>query len=62
MTRFDANGTLRADVQRSETKSEPFWNTFVKAQREMFMPDGLHPNDAGYARIAERITAFLHNL
>ncbi len=34
----------------------------IKAQREMFMPDGLHPNDAGYARIAERITAFLHNL
>jgi lysophospholipase L1-like esterase len=25
----------------------------------LFMPDGLHPNDAGAARIAERLAAFL---
>lgn len=33
----------------------------LKKQREAFMPDGLHPNDAGAARIAERLFAFLKN-
>ena len=28
----------------------------------LFMPDGLHPNDAGAARIAERLAAFLQSL
>ena len=27
-------------------------------QREQFMPDGLHPNDAGHARIADRLEGF----
>ena len=30
--------------------------------KERFMPDGVHPNDAGNARIAERVIAFLHTL
>ncbi len=31
----------------------------IQEHREMFMPDGLHPNDAGAYRLAERIAAFL---
>ncbi len=31
----------------------------IPAQRELFMPDGLHPNDAGAHRMAERLAAFL---
>ena len=34
----------------------------IPAQRELFMPDGLHPNDAGAYRLAERIAAFLNSL
>ena len=32
------------------------------AQRELYCPDGLHPNDAGAARIASRLEAFLRAL
>ncbi len=31
----------------------------VKVLQERYMPDGLHPNDAGNARLAEVISAFL---
>ena len=34
----------------------------MQEQLELFMPDGLHPNDAGAYRIAERLTAFLNAL
>ncbi len=34
----------------------------IDAQRELFMPDGLHPNDAGAYRLAERVAAFLETL
>ena len=34
----------------------------VPVIREMYMPDGLHPSDAGHALIAERIIAFLKAL
>lgn len=34
----------------------------VPAIREAFMPDGLHPNDAGHAILAEKIVQFLKNL
>lgn len=34
----------------------------IDIQREMFMPDGIHPNDQGNERIAKRITSFLYNL
>lgn len=34
----------------------------LEEQRVAFMPDGLHPNDAGNARLAERLTAFLRAL
>ena len=34
----------------------------VDVQRELFMPDGVHPNDAGAARMAEKLIAFLHTL
>ncbi|MBR5523644.1 MAG: SGNH/GDSL hydrolase family protein [Clostridia bacterium] len=30
--------------------------------KEAFMPDGLHPNDAGHARIASRLVGFLKSL
>lgn len=30
--------------------------------KEMYMPDGLHPNDTGHARIAQRLIGFLNTL
>ena len=34
----------------------------VAAIRERYVPDGLHPNEAGHTRIADRLIAFLHTL
>ena len=34
----------------------------VEAQKEMFCPDGLHPNDAGNVKIALKLKTFLENL
>lgn len=34
----------------------------VPVLKEKYMPDGLHPNDAGHARIAERLKGFLQAL
>ena len=34
----------------------------VPALRELFLPDGLHPSDAGNRRIADRLEAFLRAL
>ncbi len=34
----------------------------VPILREKYMPDGLHPNDAGHERIARRLAAFLYSL
>ena len=34
----------------------------VKVLQERYMPDGLHPNDAGNARLAEALSAFLKAL
>ena len=34
----------------------------IPEQREAFCPDGLHPNDAGAARLADRVIAFLETL
>ena len=34
----------------------------IEEHRVMFMPDGLHPNDAGAQRIGERLCAFLEAL
>jgi lysophospholipase L1-like esterase len=34
----------------------------VPALREMYMPDGLHPNDEGQKRIAQRLKYFLLSL
>lgn len=34
----------------------------IKAHKEKFCPDGLHPNDAGHKKIAERLKAFLEAL
>ncbi len=31
----------------------------IPCHKELFMPDGLHPNDAGAYRVAERIAGFL---
>ncbi len=31
----------------------------IDVQREMYMPDGLHPNDAGHVLLAERIGNFI---
>lgn len=33
----------------------------VPVIKEMFMPDGLHPNDAGYRRLADTIISYLRN-
>lgn len=37
-------------------------NPAIGAQKALYMPDGLHPNDAGAARIAQRIVGFLQAL
>lgn len=34
----------------------------IPAQKELFMPDGLHPNDAGHRRIAQKLMGFLNTL
>lgn len=34
----------------------------VKIMQELYMPDGLHPNDLGAVRIAERLQGFLETL
>ncbi len=34
----------------------------IPTQRELFMPDGLHPCDAGAHRMAERIAAFMASI
>ena len=34
----------------------------IPAQKERYMPDGLHPNDAGHEKIARLLIAFLENL
>ena len=34
----------------------------IPAQKERYMPDGLHPNDAGHVLMAERIGNFLERL
>lgn len=34
----------------------------VAKQKELLMPDGLHPSDAGHRRIAERLIGFLKTL
>lgn len=34
----------------------------ILGQRQLFMPDGLHPSDAGAYRMAERLEAFLNAL
>lgn len=34
----------------------------VPALREAYMPDGLHPNDAGHAKIADKLIGFLQTL
>ena len=33
----------------------------IQAQKELYMPDGLHPNDAGHEKIASRLAAFIKN-
>ncbi|MBQ7836847.1 MAG: SGNH/GDSL hydrolase family protein [Clostridia bacterium] len=34
----------------------------IPVMREKYMPDGLHPNDAGHRKIAERLANFLRTL
>ena len=34
----------------------------IPAQKEMFVPDGLHPNDAGAEKLAKKIKSFLETL
>lgn len=34
----------------------------IPVQKELLMPDGIHPNDVGAKRIAERLTAFFKTL
>ena len=48
----------------------PVWDAFrcsgmqprLEALREKYMPDGLHPNDAGHALMAQRLYAFINAL
>lgn len=68
------SGNLRAYVQAIRDAAEdfavPVLDLFrvsgiqpsVPALREAYMPDGLHPNDAGHAKIADKLIGFLHTL
>ena len=67
-------GYLRAYVQAIRDAAEdfavPVLDLFrvsgiqpsVPALREAYMPDGLHPNDAGHAKIADKLIGFLRTL
>ena len=40
-----------------------YWkNNDFCIQKEKMMPDGIHPNDLGAERIADRLTGFLRSL
>lgn len=68
------SGNLRAYVQAIRDTAEdfavPVLDLFrvsgiqpsVPALREAYMPDGLHPNDAGHAKIADKLIGFLQTL
>lgn len=68
------SGNLRAYVQAIRDAAEdfavPVLDLFrvsgiqpsVPALREAYMPDGLHPNDAGHAKIADKLIGFLQTL
>ena len=68
------SGNLRAYVQAIRDAAEdfavPVLDLFrvsgiqpsVPALREAYMPDGLHPNDAGHAKIADKRIGFLQTL
>ena len=68
------SGNLRAYVQAIRDAAEdfavPVLDLFrvsgiqpsVPALREACMPDGLHPNDAGHAKIADKLIGFLQTL
>ena len=34
----------------------------IPVLKEKYMPDGLHPNDAGHAKLAEKLYGFLKAL
>ena len=61
---------VKAEREVAEYYSLPVLDLFatiglqpkIPVIREKFMPDGLHPNDAGAARIAERLYGFLKSL
>lgn len=67
-------GSLRTYVQAIRDAAEdfavPVLDLFrvsgiqpsVPVLRETYMPDGLHPNDAGHAIIADKLIGFLHTL
>ncbi len=68
------SGNLRTYVQAIRDAAEdfavPVLDLFrvsgiqpsVPALREAYMPDGLHPNDAGHAKIADKLIGFLQTL
>ena len=68
------SGNLRAYLQAIRDAAEdfavPVLDLFrvsgiqpsVPALREAYMPDGLHPNDAGHAKIADKLIGFLQTL
>ena len=43
-------------------KAENLNAVTIPVLRELFLPDGLHPSDAGNRRIADRLEAFLRAL
>lgn len=66
----DLEGYVNAMTRICQDFSTPVLDLFrvsgmqpaIPAIREMYMPDGLHPSDAGNARIASRLIAFLKAL
>ena len=70
----DGEYTLKSYVERiretAEKYSLPVLDLFacsgiqplIPVHKELYMPDGIHPSDAGYARLFETINRFIINL
>lgn len=64
LTMQDYVNIVRAVAQRHSLPVLDLWAELgidpkIPLLKERFMPDGLHPNDAGYARIARMVEHFL---
>jgi len=58
---------IRAAAERYSLPVLDLWATYgvqpaVTVMKETYMPDGLHPNDAGHVLLTNKIVKFIENL